>query len=287
MADFKIGVIIDSFRAGVDEGIRKAAALGADGIQAYATHGEISAEMSAAARRELLDKVRSSGLVFSALCGDLGGHGFMVEADNAERIEKSKRILELARDLDTQVVTTHIGVVPSDPNHPRYVVLQKACAELAEFGDRLGAFFAIETGPEPASVLRPFLDSLGAKGLRVNLDPANLVMVLGEPAVESVRLLAPYIVHTHAKDGIRLIEKDPEIIYGLTHDAAEENQRAFLEVPLGEGSVGFPTYLAALDAIGYNGFLTIEREVGDDPSRDIAMAVDFLRAQIAAMNAGL
>ncbi len=39
----------------------------------------------------------------------------------------------------------------------------------------------------------------------------------------------------------------------------------------------FPAYLKALEDIGYRGFLTIEREVGDHPERDIATAVDFLK----------
>jgi sugar phosphate isomerase/epimerase len=52
------------------------------------------------------------------------------------------------------------------------------------------------------------------------------------------------------------------------------------EVPLGEGSVDWPNYLKALEEIGYNGFLTIEREVGDDPERDIRAAVEFLKNQM-------
>ena len=39
-------------------------------------------------------------------------------------------------------------------------------------------------------------------------------------------------------------------------------------------------YLPALEKAGYAGFLTIEREVGDDPAADIAMAIDFLRGKI-------
>ncbi|NLO35649.1 MAG: sugar phosphate isomerase/epimerase [Clostridiaceae bacterium] len=284
MADFKIGVIIDSFRLGTDDGIRKAREVGADGIQIYATHGEVSPEnLNAAQRRELLDKIKSQGLVVSALCGDLGGHGFMDAEDNPRRIEKSKRIMELAKDLETDVVTTHIGVVPPDPAHPRYKVLQDACIALARFGDEVGATFAIETGPETAAVLRRFIDSLGAAGVRVNLDPANFVMVTGDDPVQAVKTLAPFIVHTHAKDGIRLLEQDPEITYGMI-EASIERSEAFREVPLGQGSVHFPTYLKALDEIGFHGFLTIEREVGDDPARDIRLAVDFLREHIRQMN---
>lgn len=35
-------------------------------------------------------------------------------------------------------------------------------------------------------------------------------------------------------------------------------------------------YLKALDEVGYRGFLTIEREVGDNPAEDIRKAKDHL-----------
>ena len=40
MESFKIGVMVESFRLGVREGIRKAAEIEADGIQIFATVGE-------------------------------------------------------------------------------------------------------------------------------------------------------------------------------------------------------------------------------------------------------
>ena len=45
----------------------------------------------------------------------------------------------------------------------------------------------------------------------------------------------------------------------------------------------FDNYLKALDEIGYRGFLTIEREVGEDPTRDITEAARFLEAKISAL----
>lgn len=77
---------------------------------------------------------------------------------NPALIEESKRILELAKDLETDVVTTHIGVVPEDKSHPRYAIMQEACGQLAAYADSLQAHFAIETGPEKAATLKEFLD---------------------------------------------------------------------------------------------------------------------------------
>lgn len=279
MYQFPIGVIIESFRLDTDSALKKAAEIGADGIQMYATSGEHAPEnMNHAARKELLDKVKSNGLRFSAICGDLG-MGFGHADKNPALVEKSKRIIDLAKELETDIVTTHIGVVPSDKNHDRYKIMQDACRELAEYADSIGSHFAVETGPETSAVLKEFLDSLGSRGVGVNLDPANLVMVTGDSPVNAVYNLRDYIVHTHAKDGIMLKPCIPEYVYGVVHPIPEEvlNECYFEEVPLGTGSVPFAEYLNALDDIGYKGFLTIEREVGDSPEKDIKTAFDYLK----------
>ena len=280
MYRFPIGVILESFRMERSAAIRQAAALGAQGIQMYATYGANAPEsLTAADRRALLDEVKSNGLVFSALCGDLG-RGFGNKELNPELIEKSKRILDLAKDLETDVVTTHIGVVPDDPTHDRYKIMQEACYELSRYADSLGAHFAIETGPETAVILKGFLDSLGSRGVAVNLDPANLRMVTGDDPVQAVYTLRDYIVHTHAKDGRQLQVIKPEQFYGGTLPEELKGVPLFEEVPLGTGQVDFPNYLKALEEIGFKGFLTIEREVGDNPAADIQTAVTFLNNTI-------
>jgi sugar phosphate isomerase/epimerase len=277
MGRFPIGVIIDSFRTDIPTAVKKAAAVGANGIQVYATRGEMAPEnMNATKISEFKKLVADNGLAISALCGDLGGGGFCFADRNSEKIEKSKRIIDLAKELGTDVVTTHIGVVPEDKNHDRYKVMQEACFELSRYADSIGAHFAIETGPETSAALKEFLDSLGSTGVGVNLDPANLVMVTGDDPEKAVYNLQKYIVHTHAKDGKMLCYRDPEIVYGIVKDPLVTGD-SFIEVPLGEGSVNWEKYLAALEDIGYKGFLTIEREVGDDPEKDIRKAVEFLK----------
>ena len=254
-------------------------ATGAEGIQVYATYGELSPHnLVGAKRKEFLDMVKSNGLVISALCGDLG-KGFHDPAKNPELIEESKRILDLAKELETNIVTTHIGVVPSDPANERYQIMQEACFKLAQYSDSLDAHFAIETGPEESAVLKKFLDGLHSTGVAVNMDPANLVMVTGDDPVQAVYNLKDYIVHTHAKDGRRNYYRAPEEVYGLV-EAEMLASPSFTELPLGTGNVDFAAYLKALDEIGYHGFLTVEREVGDTPEKDIQTAVEFLQKLI-------
>ena len=284
MKSFSIGVISESFRLPFDEALDAAVKLGANGIQMYAVHGDHTPEaLSTAARRELLMKLKDRGLVFSALCGDLG-KGFGHPELNPDLIERSKRILDLAKELETDIVTTHIGVVPEDPNHDRYKIMSDACFELSAYADSIGSHFAIETGPETSAVLKRFLDQLHSTGVAVNLDPANLVMVTGDDPVQAVYNLKDYIVHTHAKDGVMLHRGNPEWIYRVIQ-APEDvaGIQFFREVPLGTGSVDFPAYLKALQDIGYNGYLTIEREVGANPAADIAAAVDFLKKTVAQL----
>lgn len=278
MYKFPIGVMLESFKMPFDQALDNAYKMGANGVQLYTVSGEhLPENLNANARKELLKKLKDKNMVFSALCGDFG-KGFSDPEQNKIYIEKSKRVIDLAKDLETNIVTTHIGVVPSDKNHPRYKIMQDACGELSDYAKSMDAYFAVETGPERAIVLKEFLDSLSG-AVRVNLDPANLVMVTGDDPVQAVHTLKDYIVHTHAKDGVKYIDADPEIIYHIVHPIPEEFQGKmfFKEVPLGEGSVPFEAYLNALDEIGYKGFLTIEREVGETPLKDIQTAYNFLR----------
>ena len=91
MYNFPIGVIINSFRTDIPTAVKKAAQVGAQGIQVYATSGEMAPEnLVGAKRKEFLDLVKSNGLIISALCGDLGGGGFSFKERNPEKIEKSK-----------------------------------------------------------------------------------------------------------------------------------------------------------------------------------------------------
>lgn len=278
----KIGVITDCFKTDHFEGIEIASGLGLDGVQIYATTGAfspatLSEEQKAAYKKLLADK----NMVISALCGDMGGYGFEIAEDNADRIEKTKQIIDLAVEFGTSVVTTHIGVIPADKSEPRYKVMLDALTECGIYAKSKGVTLAIETGPEKAATLLAFLEDTKG-GVGVNLDPANFTMVTGQDAVEAVYMLKDYIVHTHAKDGIMLDkDQDPTDVYHAFAVGGVDALNAckgFKEMPLGEGDVDWAAYINALREIGFNGFLTIERECGDDAKGDIIKAVDFLKS---------
>ena len=275
----KIGVITDCFKKTHKEGIETAAGLGLQGVQIYATTGDFSPTLTQEEKEEYKRLLKEKSLVVSALCGDMGGYGFERAEDNAERVEKTKAIVDLAVEFGASVVTTHIGVIPEDKTESRYEVMLKALTECGLYAKEKGVTLAIETGPEKAKTLLSFLkDTQG--GVGVNLDPANFVMVTGQDPVEAVYLLKDYIVHTHAKDGVMLDKnQNPTDVYHAFAVGGVDALNAcegFQELPLGDGAVDWDNYLKALKDIGFDGFLTIERECGEEPEKDIEKAVAYL-----------
>ena len=277
----KIGVITDCFKKSVSEGIKKAGALGLSGVQIYATGGEFSPEALTTEKKDEYKKLLlENRLTVSALCADMGGFGFERAEDNPERIEKTKRIIDLAVEFGAPAITTHIGVIPADKSNPTYKVMLDALTEIGLYAKSRGVTMAIETGPEKAKTLLAFIEDTKG-GVGVNLDPANFVMVTGQDPVAAVELLGKHIVHTHVKDGVMLRKTDPKIIYDHFATGGIEALNVadfFKEVPVGTGDVDFPAYLEALKKVGYDGYLTIERETGADPEADIILARDTIKS---------
>lgn len=279
----KIGVITDCFKTNLEDSIIKASSLGLSGVQIYATTGEFSPEtLTSEKKSHYKNLLKKYNLEVSALCGDMGGHGFEIEEDNLNRIQKTKDIIDLAVEFNAAVVTTHIGVIPSNVNDKKFSVMLNALTKCGEYAKSKGVTLAIETGPEPAPALLEFIKRTNG-GVGVNLDPANFVMVTGQDPVDAVRLLKDYIVHTHLKDGKMLKKTDPKIIYDHFAEGGIEALNVadfFIETPVGEGNVDFDKYIKALKEIGYDGFLTIERETGENPSYDITLAKEYIQKLI-------
>lgn len=251
----KIGAFLGSFKLGVKGGLDKCLELKLDGIELTDIPGELVIEqLTGIEIKELKNLIDSYGLTLSSTCGDLGGHEFTDECDVEERITRTKKIMDNTRALGCSIVQTHIGVIPEDRDSKPWKVMQYAMDILGAYGDKIGCCLATETGPEEPALMKDFLDQIKHESIKVNYDPANLVMK-GFNQIGGVSILQKYIAQTHAKDG----------------------KKKNGEVPLGDGDVNFPKYLEALEESCFKGFHIIEREVGADPVMDIAKAVKFLR----------
>lgn len=287
----KIGIIANWLRLPMRASIVRAAELGADGVQLHAARavdGPTLMEYSDAELADLKKLCDDHHLVVSAICSDIGGHDFQIDGKNMERAEFTCRTIDLARKLGSRVITSHIGVVPDDPADPVYDNMVQAVRHVADYGAAQGVTMAIETGPERAETLLAFIGRVNSPGLGVNLDPANLKMVLNYDPVRAVAILGKYIVHTHAKDGVNLKIGSGAKVYGMANPDGTPREIAeaaaeFKEVPLGAGQVDWDAYLPKLHEVGFDGFLTIERECREDAAADIAEAVTFLKRRLAEL----
>jgi sugar phosphate isomerase/epimerase len=122
---------------------------------------------------------------------------------------------------------------------------------------------AFETGQERADLLRRTLDELKCANLKVNFDPANMLLYDKGDPLHAVEILGPDIRSVHVKDANR----------PTTPGAWGQ------EVPLGQGEADIPKFLTTLKKVGYRGPLSIEREVGNQEERfrDIAHGIEFVR----------
>jgi sugar phosphate isomerase/epimerase len=159
------------------------------------------------------------------------------------------------------VVINRIGRVGEQAGGQGWDLLVDALSDLGRYGQHVGATLAAETGGERGEDLARLIKSLPPEAwVGVNLDPGDLI-VNGFSCLEAVAELGTYIVHVHAKDGVR-----------------DLGQGRGLEVPLGRGSADFPALLGALEEHGYRGYFTVERHKADDPVAEIQMAVQYLKS---------
>jgi sugar phosphate isomerase/epimerase len=131
-----------------------------------------------------------------------------------------------------------------------------------------GQTFALETGQEPADVLLRFIDDAGRGNLKINFDPANMILYgTGDP-IDALELLAPHVISVHAKDG----DWPPRSSMGALG----------IERRLGEGVVGMERFVATLKKVGYRGTVNVEREISNRAQwlKDVGAAVALLRGLI-------
>jgi len=189
--------------------------------------------------------------------------GFGPAAHRTERLQHLAWGLERTRQLGLVSLSLHAGFIPPIGASDRQAFLD-ALAQAGRLASDAGVTLAFETGQETADLLRTTLDELRCERLKINFDPANMLLYdMGDP-IRAVDILAPDICSVHVKDANR----------PTTPGAWGE------EVPLGQGQVNIPAYVKTLWQAGYRGPLCIEREVGDQSQRlaDIAHGVQFLHS---------
>jgi L-ribulose-5-phosphate 3-epimerase len=224
------------------------------------------------------EAARASGLVLTgAMLGFAGEDyttprtikatgGFGDPATRPERLDRLAWALERTVALGLADLMLHAGFLPEAGDPGRSSMLD-TLARAGRMAAEKGVTLAFETGQETALLLRLTLDELKAPNLKVNFDPANMLLYdMGDP-IHAVEILGPDIRSVHLKDARR-----PTV----TGEWGEE-------VPLGQGEVDIPRFLRTLRAIGYAGPLVVEREVGTQAERlrDVRHGLDLIRRCLA------
>lgn len=193
--------------------------------------------------------------------------GLLPEAYRFQRIQEIQRAIDYAEMLGVSDVNTHIGFIPEDPNCTAYREMVAAVKFICQYAAAKNIHFCLETGQEtPIAMLRLILDT-GAENIGVNFDPANLLMYGKANPVDALDILGKYIRGVHGKDG-----DYPTTPFELGEEKA-----------IGQGRVDFERFIPALKKTGYDGPVTIEREIsGPQQEKDILLARDVLQKLIAA-----
>ncbi|MBR5527880.1 MAG: sugar phosphate isomerase/epimerase [Clostridia bacterium] len=169
---------------------------------------------------------------------------------------------DFAKKLGVTDVITHMGFIPENPNDPEFEPFCDAVRVVAQHLRANGQHLLFETGQEtPATMLRCF-EVVGTDNLGVNFDMANLISYGKANPVDALDTIGTYVRNVHAKDG-----RYPRNGHKLGG-----------EMPMGQGKVDFRGVLSGLYALGYNGYVTIEREIeGEQQILDIRESKKFLQ----------
>ena len=184
------------------------------------------------------------------------------------RYERTKMLIaggEFAVKIGVTDVITHVGFLPENPMCNEYHEIVTTLRYIAKNYKAKGLWFLFETGQETPVTLRRVIEDVGTENLGINLDPANLLMYGKANAVDSLTVFGQYVRNVHAKDG----------------EYPTNGRSLGVEKAVGNGSVNFPALIKKLKEIGYDGPLTIEREIsGEKQIQDIIATKEFLSSLI-------
>jgi sugar phosphate isomerase/epimerase len=268
-----IGVFA-SIDAGLGVRLEVAHELGVPTIHLHTPHAASRTPQRAAEFLRRLDELRiTTTCVFGGFEGESYADiptvkrtvGLVPPQTRAARVAELKEIADFTRRLNVDVVGVHLGFVPHDASHPDYREMIDLTRDICDHCARNRQALHLETGQEPVDVLIRFLDDVERDNIFVNFDPANMILYgAGEP-LPALELLGSRVRSVHCKDATW--SDRPGETWGR-------------EVPLGEGDVDFAAFLAVLERIDYEGPLTIEREIPQEPERqkaEIGRAIEMLQ----------
>ncbi|MCQ2428030.1 MAG: sugar phosphate isomerase/epimerase [Clostridia bacterium] len=269
----KIGVLT-SLNGTVEENIRKVAELGLDNCQLKCWNSAFltdeMADRAAAAARKYGVEITAfwcgwDGMSYWNFYEGPSTLGLVPTAYRAERLAMLVKGAQVAKRMGVTDVVTHVGFLPENPATTEY---QELVCALRWYCKKLlaqGQYFLFETGQETPVTLKRMIQDIGTGNVGINLDPANLLLYGKANPVDSLDIFGEYVRGIHGKDG----------------EYPTDGRYLGKEKPLGEGRVNYPLFIARLKELGYDGAITIEREIsGEKQIEDILSAKAILEKLI-------
>lgn len=257
MDKLRIGVQLRSLHLPFKKALLTAAQMGAEGVEIDARNDLPTGELTDSAVRQIRKMLDDLDLRVTALAFPTR-RGYNVREQLDERVEATKKAMELAYQLGTNIVINSVGHIPPDAKGDDWDLLLQVLDDLGKVGLRVGAMLTADTGAEDSPLLKTLVEALPAGTLNVNLNPGQ-ILINGFSALEGAQVLGPYVTHLHATDGVR--------------DLARGRG---LETPLGAGSSDFPAIVATLEQFGFSGFCTVAPR-GATNLEIIGNGVEFLK----------
>lgn len=275
MKQYPIGVMIKCSRnSNLEEEIRKAKDMELDSCQLCIW--DISLFRDDAYTTSVRDVLAAHDFRVTALWAGWSGPcewnftvgpatiGLVPPAYRFQRIQELRDASDFAGKIGISRVITHVGFLPENPDDPDFNGTVAALRNLCVYMKAKNQYFLFETGQEtPVTMLRT-IQAIGTDNLGINFDTANLLLYGKSNSLDALDVFGQYVMETHIKDGF------------FPTDGMHLGKQA----QVGEGKANVREVVRRLDEIGYNGTLTIEREIsGEQQIKDIMQARDFLRAE--------
>ncbi len=188
--------------------------------------------------------------------------GLVPEAYRSMRLKELKAASDFAEWIGVKHMITHVGFIPENPDHPDFNGVVTALRWLCGYMKKKGQFFLFETGQEtPVTMLRT-IQAIGTGNLGINFDTANLILYGKANPLDALDVFGKYVMNTHIKDGL----------------FPTDGMALGKQMPVGEGRADVEGVIRKLTALGYEGPMTIEREIsGEQQIKDIQNTRDLLK----------
>lgn len=266
----KIGVCVSHAQEDIFQAFKNVKDLGLDNCQLLSWNPSLWTDEQADLIKDALKK---TGVQITAFwCGWTGPQtwnfydgqetlGLVPPSYRFHRMNELMMGSDFAKKLGVEDVVTHMGFIPENPLDANYRGLIVAIRTVAQHCKANGQHLLFETGQETPVTLLRALQDIGTDNLGVNLDPANLVLYGKANPVDAMETIGKYVRGVHGKDG-----KYPTDGHNLGE-----------ETPLGQGRVDFKKLIKLLAENGYDGSITIEREItGEQQTKDIIDGKKYL-----------